>query len=166
MPDADLLLADDPRLRRAARGEWLAERLGWVLMAAALTAGLGGWLGPSRWTQRRALSADGRLEVSYFAVERAGARTELLLRARSEQSELVVELDQSFVEGSAVESIVPEPIRSELRPDGVRYVFRGSPGPGPQAISFRLSYVGDGPLRFRATLDDRSPVDVSTFILP
>ena len=70
---------DTPRQQTIQRREWIAERIGWVLMAVVLFAASLGWLGPGLFSSRVVRSSDGLMEVEYDAIERYDAPCKLTI---------------------------------------------------------------------------------------
>jgi hypothetical protein len=65
---------DDPKSLRTQAREWVVERIAWVVVAGVLIVGLLGFLGPGPLGKRTSVSADGRLSVQFYSVERTKHR--------------------------------------------------------------------------------------------
>ncbi|HEX7054324.1 MAG TPA: hypothetical protein VF211_10390 [Burkholderiales bacterium] len=130
----ELQVAEDIRFQRR---EWLAERLGWVVMTAAVFAALAGLVGDGPASNAVAASPGGRLAVEYQRFAHRQAPTELRVRygeGSAQQGRIRLALDSQYVGKLKIERVQPEPEKIELA--GGRYVYVFPAGDGPGQVTF------------------------------
>ena len=105
----DLQLSDDIDQQRR---DWIFERIGWVLLAAALFAALAGLFGPGIFGTARASAADGTLSVEYLRFVRARSPQELRVIVEPQNngdSRFQVWIDSAYVDALSLERVTPQP---------------------------------------------------------
>lgn len=160
----DLEIAQDLRFQRR---DWIAQRVGWVVMALILLAALAGLIGrggPLARTQAR--SPDGGLRVEYdrFAHYEAPTRLRLSVAgaaARGEQVRLWIE--RAYLTRARVQQVMPEPDAVRLAGDRVIYLFDAGAGGD---VSFELRPNSFGVLAGRAGLEGGGEVAFRQFVYP
>lgn len=162
------LQLDEPDNLRPVRREWMAERIGWVVIAVLLTAALLGLLGPGPLSERTQACADGRLSVEYYAIERSEKPATLRILVKPARSEEYVRLGLShtFTEEVSFENIVPEPEWMEMEDTRVVYVFRVADVSDSGLITCRYRYDEFGWMGYQVGLVDGSEIDVEQFVCP
>jgi hypothetical protein len=162
------LQLEDGQHQRSTRAEWVAERIGWLVIAGLLLAAVLGLLGPGYLSHREAASADGRVRVEYYAIERSERPNVLRIHAQPERGaeHLRLALSHTLTEEASFESIVPEPERMELEDDRIVYVFRAAEIEASGLITYRYRYEDFGWARFQINLDGGSEVEVTQFVCP
>lgn len=162
----DLEIAED---LDAQRHHWIAERVGWTVIALVMVAAVLGLFGPGLLNRARVANADGRfrLEYSHFGRYRAPTTLRLHLGPNATSGAKVrVWVDRKFIEGVEVQNITPPPDSAELGADRVTYVFQISDASRPAAITFYLEPERVGALSGRIGLESKSPVHFEQFIYP
>lgn len=136
-PDAAIgspFIPEDMRLQRLGR---IAERIGWLAMAAIVLAALLGLFSDGMLSQRRIVAGDLVLEQQRFGrVERDSAMT-LTLPPHTDTAPLTVDIDGTILAAMSVESIEPRPLASQPLASGVRYSFAGSAEGGALRLDLR-----------------------------
>jgi hypothetical protein len=152
---------------RFQRRDWVVQRIGWGALALLLLAALLGVTGSGPLSH--ASKSDGQgLSVEYERVVRHGARTALVIEVTpgtlaGEEARITMERD--YLAAYDVQSMVPEPDRTEVANGVVTFVFDVTPR---AALKWRLSLEPDeiGRHGTRVRLDDGPPVDIRQFTLP
>jgi len=154
---------------RATRRAWRVQRIGWVLLALFLLAGLLGLLGGNGPLQQASVaSADGRVLVTYPRFDRYVAPSQLEVRiepAALPGGSVELALSRRWVDVFELYGISPTPDRE--RADGADIVYRFSTTPGqPLEIGFfgRPHHVGPLPGSLAVAGGER--LSFSTFVLP
>ena len=88
---------DDGKNLRMQKYEWIFERTAWVLMIALLLAAVLGLFGPGPLSFRTRTSADGKLVVDYYAVQRHEAPSELCIHFRDRAAQGAIRVALSRV---------------------------------------------------------------------
>lgn len=160
---------DSDESRRITDREWIAERVGWFVIAAILVAAILGLLGPGPLSHQQAVSDDGKLIVEYDSVQRYGAPAELRIRFKREfadQKGIRLSISREFTDFTKVESITPEPESSEMGEKAIIYSFRAQTIPADTTIVWRYQHDTFGRLHYKIGLEKGSTVEVSNFVLP
>lgn len=152
---------------RFQRREWRAVRLGWLLLALFVLAGLLGFLGTGPFSRTIANSETGAVQVEYQRVAHHQAEEDLIFTFSPEAIEdgkITLELTGSWVGGVDVSSISPTPSTEYAIPGGVALEFAVlQPGDVQAFFSFRAQEYGG--IDARATVGEDS-VGFSQFVLP
>lgn len=134
----------DLEIRQNARfqqREWRLERVGWLLMAVFILAGLIGILGPGPLSWATADSEAGTFQVEYQRVGHNEADDSvrfLFSEDAIEDGKVTLELTGSWVSGIDVSGISPEPSAQYAIPDGIALDFDVlQPGDISVALTFR-----------------------------
>lgn len=153
--DRGLELDDDMRAHRVG---WIAQRVGWAVMAAILVAACVGLFGRGPLSEVEERAGD-RLLVRYERFARARATSELQVVAGPDaDGELRVWLGRDLLRDQEVDHVVPEPVRVVSAGDRLGYVFAVGDGL-PTTVVFHLQPerpgrhaaevgVGDASVRF------------------
>jgi hypothetical protein len=120
------------------RRAWVAERIGWSLMALVLAAAAAGAFGRGFLSNARA--GAGSLELEYERCVRLQAPTELRVRLPPRASQRAIELSvpRSYWEGISVKEVLPPADAVQLLGDEFLYRFLVEPGAGDVQILFRI----------------------------
>ena len=152
-PEIDV--ADDLRFTRSS---WAYERVGWVLLAALLLAGLLGLLGPGPLSHA---TADGPVTVEYERFARLENEGELRVRLRDGARSLWVE--NRYLDGVRILGVRPEPARVTAEPGWTVFTFAAT-----EDVDARLDVehrrMGRARGRF-GTSPDRT-VEIRQFVYP
>ena len=104
------------------RREWIAQRIGWVLLAMVLLAGALGLFGNGPLSHRTIGNAAATFEYQRFIRKDADARWELQLMGATPRGQVEIAVDAEFARNYEIRSIQPRPVSTVL--DGGRWVFR------------------------------------------
>ncbi len=160
---------DAPERISHQRWEWSIERLGWIVMAGVIVAGLAGGLGRGPLTWRDVANDDGSSRARYYAVERAAAPTRLDLWWDASQirgPKIDVAISRGFTDGTTIESIVPEPLEVATREGQIIYTFAAADSSNGETITFHYQHKAFGPFDYEVAIGDREPIRVRQFVLP
>jgi hypothetical protein len=149
------------------RREWRVSRLGWLLLALFVLAGLLGLLGSGPLSRVTAESDAGTVQAEYNRVAHYEAEDSLNLLfspAAIEDGKVTVELTGSWISGAEVSTISPTPSTQYAIPGGVAMEFEVLQAGEVEAVfSFRAQEYGD--LDLQATVGEDS-VHFSQLVLP
>jgi hypothetical protein len=144
------------------RREWIAQRIGWVVLVLLLVAAVSGLFSSGPLSHTTAQAGSNQIEYERFA--RYSARTKLVVATSSTAvlvGNLPVQISRSFIDAHRIESITPEPKTVSAMGDAIEFVFDGS----TRRIVFRLEpdSIGrhEGELRIGS-----DAVRLSQFIYP
>jgi hypothetical protein len=163
-PDRDLEIEQHDAFQRR---EWRVERVGWVLLALLLLAGLSGLLGPGPLSWATAGTSSDPVRVEYQRVTHHEADDAVTLGFSPDAVEdgaVTVELTGSWVGAVDIQGISPEPGEQRATPGGVVLeipVERS--GDVEVTISFRPQEYGR--LALMAAVGDSS-VSLTQLVLP
>lgn len=153
---------DDHAPGRAARADFLAERICWGAIAAVIIAALAGWLGGEPAPKRR-IARDG-LVVEYEPRVRADAPSRLVILASPGPSPTVVRLGREYLRGVGVTGAIPAPAWSRDAGDAVEFAFEHAGGAPVITMDLRVRIAGR--LRGSVAVGDGAPVEFSQFAWP
>jgi hypothetical protein len=150
------------------RRNWLAERIGWAIMALVLVAAaLGAFaVGPLSWTTAR--DAAGTLVVEYERMQRQSAPATVKVRIAPQAvtaEGVTIEVDEAFADAFKITEIRPQPAQSMAVANGMRFRFDAAPNE-PATIYFHLSPENVGFATPHLGLGGRDRVALPTFIYP
>lgn len=155
--------------RDHARREWRMERIGWLVMALLLVAGLLGLFGYGPLSQGQA-GDPGTLSVEYDHLQRASAPSEYRFTVAPSlvrDGELRLRFDDALLDEVDMESIIPEPKEVRSGPGYTEFVFAVNPGKGPPArVQFQFQQATFGHVRGNVTADGAAPLVIDQFIYP
>ena len=160
---------DDSKHQRIQHWEWIAERVGWVLIASILVAGGLGLIGPGIFSHRQAMSSDGRLRIEYHRIQRNEAPCELLIqfeRPSADQDAIRLAISRAFTDATTIESLVPEPDAVEMQADRLVYTFLISGPARDGKVVLRYQNHRIGSLRYDMALDAGANLSLSHFVCP
>ena len=132
----------------AQRRGWIADRIGWAVMAAVIIAALAGLFGNGFLGLGEAQDAAGLLEVEYNRFGRNGADVTLTVQVSETaftQGEIAVWLPNEYLDAVRIDDIRPAPDKSQAHADGLRFTFLTAGG-DLQAV-FDLTGDKVGPVR-------------------
>jgi hypothetical protein len=147
--------------------EWQFERWGWILMAAAVLAGLLGLFGQGPISNT--VGENGPIQVQYEQFERLLAPAQYKIQIGPEgiqNGEAHLHVDQSLIDAYTVQSIVPQPDRVELSPDHQTYIFPVPQADKAVAIDFYLQSNRLGAVIGNIGVENGQMVPLSQFIYP
>lgn len=108
------------------RRGWIADRIGWAVMALVTVAALVGLFGNGFVGLRDAKDSTGLLQVEYNRFGRSGADIVLTVQVgerAASQSEIAVWLPNEYLEAVRIDDISPAPDKTEAYADGLLFTF-------------------------------------------
>jgi hypothetical protein len=171
MPDASpsTLDLDEPKKLRAVARELLAERIGWLSIAAIVLAGLIGFLGPGPLSYREQSSENGELSVEYSAVERYESPAKLTVRfADIPRPDRMIRLalSRDFADEIVPEATSPPPDSTTMLATKVVHAFRVADLGEEGHVIFRYKNNRWGWRRIQISLVDGPTLEIEQFICP
>jgi len=144
------------------------QRIIWVLIAAALLAGLAGVFGrgPLATTMRR--SPDGTLRLTYERLARFRTPSAMSIEASGSSlasGELRVRIPRQLLERLRVQRVVPEPTRVEAAAEEATFVFAIEPGAARARATF-LQEPGAIGTASGTVVANQTPLPISVFVFP
>ena len=149
------------------RRDWLAQRVGWVVIAAMLLAALAGLMGPGPLSHTT--RGDGRyLTVEYDRFVRHGARTAVTFRIAPQAAgdgRVRIAIDRRFLVANDLQRLVPDPGATRGRNDTVEFIYDVVPG---VALLVRWTVEPDrlGSRSSSVRLNDGPAVEIAQFTYP
>lgn len=153
--------------RRFPRREWIAQRIGKVLLSVFVLAGLAGLLGAGPLSSTTRQSADGLFSVEVNWVSRHQEDETLTVTFSPEAVQngtVTLELTGEWLAGADLQNISPEPAEQRALADGIALTFLVEPS-AETAVSLSFTTAGHFALRGRAAVGDDS-VTFTQFVLP
>jgi hypothetical protein len=126
------------RTRHYRLGGWL-ERLGWLVIAAAVTAAALGAFGGGWLSETEVASADGGVVTKYERFWRSGTPFDLQVTWRAQPGEATVWIGTAYLEHFVVDVVTPQPARVAIGGDRISYAFLVEPGAARAQATFRLA---------------------------
>jgi hypothetical protein len=152
------------------RREWVAQRVGWALMALVVLAGLLGLLGSGGpLSNASAHDEDGAVRVEYERFLHRHSPTTLRAHVAAgvaEKGEVRLWLDLEYLARGELQRVTPEPARVEAGPDRHTFVFRMADADRPTTVTFHFEADRPGPLAGRVGAGDREPARFRQFVYP
>jgi hypothetical protein len=148
------------------RRTWLAERIGWIVLAALLVAGLAGVFFHGRLSRTIAKAIDESIAVEYERFAHKTAVTHFVIRTSPPlPDQVLVRLGPSFASMHDVDSMEPRPIRSSGGSYGLEFVFaRSSAGDLGVHIAARPKRFGF--MSLHVEVEGRGAVNIAQFVYP
>jgi hypothetical protein len=149
------------------RRQWALQRAGWIVIGLVVLLALTGLLGGGPFSHAEAASGPLTLQYDRFIRERAPSELQLDVDpGAASDSELVLSLNQGFLEKVDVERIVPEPTEMETAADRIVYRFVIPDPEQPATIVFHLDPTEPGQAEGRVGLVDGEEIPFAQFIYP
>jgi hypothetical protein len=150
----------------AQKRAWFVQRIGWCVLAMVLLAAVLGGFGPGALGKVSVLDRTGlRLDYDRFVRYEAPASLRLELPA-SAHDEQAFFLDASWLHGVHLQTIQPEPIRTQSEGKRVRYTMRVQRRGAPTQVSLHYEADAPGSLAGSVALEDGTPLRISQFVYP
>ncbi len=169
MPDADsgLEMGDVMTFQRRS---WVVQRIGWIVMLLIVSAGLAGLFGSGPAAHAELGSRDSPLSLKYERFIRQYAPHALSIEidqsALATDSTAQVWLDQGWLAGNEIVSIIPTPVQSWNAGDRTYYRFRVVPGAGRSIITIAMNSKSAGSRNGRIGLASQAGHSFRQFIYP
>jgi hypothetical protein len=155
----DLQINEDVRFQTR---DWIAQRIGWGLLAALLLAGLLGLFGDGPLSRTTRTDGHG-LTVEYERYVRHSSPTTITLSISAAASGRTrVTLDRAYLLAHDLQRVLPEPDRTMVDGDRVTFVYETP----PQTVRLRLEPDALGRHVTAVQLDDGPPVAITQFTYP
>jgi hypothetical protein len=154
-------IEEDPAFERRS---WIAERIGWAIMALFVFLGLLGFFGSGP-ASRASAGSLGTLRLEYERFVRCQAPTTLRLRIRSENGTARVIVWRDYLDGVKLEKILPDPARVEALEGFVIYEFDAD-GAREISVQFDLSARAPGVLAGTVAPDEANEVSFRQLVYP
>jgi hypothetical protein len=154
---------------RFQRGQWRAQRYGWLALCAVLGLALLGLLGHGPLSNATAGAAGGPVRLDYQRFARHGDPTRLEFRLSSaavRDGRVRLWLDRDYLRHVKLESVTPRPESEEAGPDRHLFVFRAASADGDLLVCVRLQPDTAGRLRGRAGLEGGPDLAFTQFVYP
>lgn len=151
------------------RRQWRWQRAGWVLMGLFAVAGLLGLFGSGPFSSDTVRSADDALSVEYERFVRRDSPSTLqatLSPPTSRAGRVELHLDRAFVDGTLIQSIVPEPVRVSAAADGITYHFDSVQPGHALVVTFELEAKHAGAVRTRMRTAGGGEVAIDQLVYP
>lgn len=147
---------------------WRFERIGWAGLTLFVLAGLIGAFGGGSLSRAEARDASGRLTVRFERFARADTSTTLEIRVvAAQQSEpLWVHLSKDYFDAARIDRIVPEPERTLVAQDTVRFGFDPNQAGESGLILVTLTPVRFGRIQGSLALPGGPAVEFAQIIYP
>ncbi|MFL5084929.1 MAG: hypothetical protein ACJ8FP_08930 [Xanthobacteraceae bacterium] len=148
------------------RRTWLAERIGWIVMAALLVAGLAGIFFHGPLSRTIAKNADESVAIDYERFAHKTALTHFVIRTSAPLPDhVLVRLGPSFANMHDIDSIEPRPVRSSGGSYGLEFLFARSSA-GDLGV-----YVAARPKRFglmslHVEVEGRGALNIAQLVYP
>jgi hypothetical protein len=145
---------------------WRFERWGWYVLVLLVVLGLCGVFSRGPLSFRDVHASDGKLRVQYEVFHRNGSTNPMVISVVGVPDALVeVELSGSLLDGSSVETMLPEPVRSSSAGEGLKLWLQADP---QGRANLYLTLRGDGLGMFSTQVKSpgASAVTLDQFILP
>ncbi|MEX2142725.1 MAG: hypothetical protein WD894_25950 [Pirellulales bacterium] len=150
------------------RKQFLAERIGWALMALFLVWALLGGFGEGWVSRQQAWSEDRTLGLEYDRYGRRGAPMELRLQLRPDKSrdELILHLNREFIDGVELERITPDCRSMVVDDDGSVATFSADPNANDYSITIEYKPRHVGSLHVALRASGQTEMAFDQFIYP
>lgn len=152
-----------------SRREWRVERVGWVIMALLVLAGVLGLLGRGPLTEQVARDANHLASVEYYSIDHAEAPSELRVHIEPgvvSATQMWLTLNSAYLKRIEIESIEPQPAAQQLTGDGVAFVFYLTEPGQPVDLSVQYHFVEYGWATGQIDIEGGPQLTFSQFVLP
>jgi hypothetical protein len=144
------------------RREWLAQRIGWAVLAVLLLAACAGLLGNGPLSHRTIATQNGELQIDRFA-HRDGP-TIWVIEPNAAASEFKLRVSSGLLQRTKIESVTPAPLDQAATASSVLFTFRALAPKSKIVFHIEPQYVGWNGGEFQ--LGDAPPVTVQQFVYP
>jgi hypothetical protein len=164
MAAKDLELDEDLPFQKRV---WRVQRWSWGIFSAVLVLALLGFFGSGAASKARV--EQGPYSIEYDRYVRRESPVQWTLSAApsgAQDDPLTVELNREYLEKTKVDTIDPEPLRTQATAKGQRYFFAVEKGAAkPIQFLFRASAEKAGPLEVRVKVGKES-LEFGQFVYP
>lgn len=162
---SDIEIEEDIQFQRFF---WNIKRVGWIVMATFLLAAMTGIFGSGPLSYAKAQTTTATHSIEYERFARRLANTAWTVHIGSEEVEdyAKVSIDSSLMDHSQIESITPEPDKTEVGAHSIIYYFSLHHSDEPVDINVNLKLEKAGMLAGNVQVNESSPVHVTIFVYP
>ena len=143
------------------RREWIAQRIGWIVIAAVVLAALVGTFGTGPVSRASAQAPGLQLEYERFVRWRQSMKLRCLVSETKPETQVAISRD--YLDSVQIEQITPPPVQAESA--GAWLVYRFA-GPAPMAVTFSVKAEEFGYLPGAVRIPDGEAVSFRQFIYP
>lgn len=147
---------------------WVAERIGWTLMALFVVAALIGFLGPGPFNDAKTADPAGRWHMEYERRLHFRTDQEISVYVGPEfttSGKVRLWISQSYMKDQSVSSVTPTPDQVEAGSDRMIFTFNVTPG-HEAPIYFELQPSAYGPTSGEFGLEGRPGVRIDQLVMP
>lgn len=149
------------------RWEWMAQRIGWLLLAGYAVLALLGFTGSGPLNRKAERSPDDAISVTHPRFGRMSQSMQMEMSiVPDNEGTVTVWLSRELMERARVEDVSPEPQTVAAGAGGATYTFSVEHGTQSVHCYFRYKVERPGRLAFQMGRNSRQPFTVSQFILP
>jgi hypothetical protein len=148
---------------------WVAQRVGWAIMALITLAALAGLLGPGLLSQTSLGDPSGQLLLEYNRFERLENSTQLRVHLRPSAGDaetMQIWLSRKYSQEMRVQQVTPPPESVEVESDRLVYHFRVTPSELPSTIIFQLNPQQAGVLTGQIGIEDGPELSFKQLVYP
>jgi hypothetical protein len=147
--------------------EWRWQRVGWVLLAGVVVAGLAGLLGDGPLSSTSSSSTDGAVQASFDRFLHRSDPAVIGLRISEPKGELIdMHVNSEFLHRVRILRLTPEPVSEIADPTGITFQFAAPPRASAVEIAVHLEPEKWGTLQGDFSLSEGSQVNVAQFVYP
>jgi hypothetical protein len=149
------------------RRSWTIQRIGWMIMGAALVAALLGFFGRGPFSHDRVGGPSDPVQLEYERLVQYESGSTLTLRLQPPGGKIAsVWIDRDYLTRVHLDGIVPAPERTELSSDRVTYLFAVSPSDQPVVITIRVRSQEIGTIHGRIGVAGGEALPFRQFVFP
>lgn len=151
------------------RRTWVAQRIGWAVVAVLLVIGLAGGFGHGPVAHATAEHPDGAFAVDYERIMRHKTEYVTVVRLGREvttKETSQIWFSQGYLEKNQITNIEPEPARTQVGDDRVVYTFEHLAAGEPARVTFVVKSDGYGLHSGRIGLMGGPEVAIDQLIMP
>ena len=150
------------------RRMWIAERVGWAVLAAIVVAAVLGAFGMGLFGGVHASGPDRSFGVEYrrFGRMQSPSSLRVSLSPRTDDRELRIWISSSYLDRFQVQTIQPEPESTVIGDHRVTFVFALGGAGAAGTVSFMLEAQQPGTARGEIGVGDGAGLDIRQFFYP
>ncbi len=148
---------------------WLrAERVGRIVMALFIAAGLAGLLGRGPFSHRTEKSPQSALAVDFEPIARANAATQVTfhLDNPTDRKTMNLFISTNVIEPMGLQRVLPAPVSTKVVQNGIVLTVGVPSGTVDAELRLVMMPSSLGPNQLEARLDDHAPIKWTQFIVP
>jgi hypothetical protein len=147
---------------------WKLQRVGWGLMGLVVWLAFLGLFGKGWLSSSSITNSEGNLRVDYERFLRHQAKSEITVHVRPGKGQQVIHLglNKDYLQSIEVMNIVPQPEKTELRQDGLTFIFPVQSLDQFEKIHFFILPKNAGTAQAQLRLENQDPLVFSQFVYP